>query len=103
MTAVATVLVAGLGSYLLRLSMVGAGGRIRWLPQIERAAHLVVPMTFAALATGGILASTGGIGIVPPIAAVGAGAVSAQRTGRPYAAIAVGMPTLWVLNALVGA
>jgi branched-subunit amino acid transport protein len=101
-SALLAVLAAGAGSYVFRLSMVAVGGRFRSLRQVERTAHLIVPITFAAVAAGGVVASTNYAGAGPPLAAVAAGVVAVRQTGRSYAGIAAGMPTLWALSAVLG-
>lgn len=101
MTAWLVVLAAGLGTYLLRISMVVLVGRIGSTAPFERASALVVPSAFAALATGGVIASstgTSGLAMIAPLAAVAAAVVATRRTGSPRAAIIAGMPTLWLLN-----
>lgn len=105
MTAVLVVLAVGAGSYLFRISMVLLLDRTdrRW---IERATAFVVPAAFAALATGGILAAAGhgsAASAVPPLAAVAVAAAAVRLTGTPAVAIAAGMPTLWLLTAVLPA
>jgi branched-subunit amino acid transport protein len=98
------VLAAGLGSYLFRLSMVVLVERIGTPVRLARASAFVVPASFGALAAGGVLANAAGAGIVhaiPPLAAVAVAVAAVRRTGSPYTAIAVGMPALWVLSAIL--
>ena len=103
------ILVVGLGTYLFRVSMLALVGQRAPSPLFERASKLVVPAAFSALAAGGIAAAwakAGGgssSGAVTPLAAAAVAAVAVHRTGSARVAILVGMPTLWVLNALVGA
>jgi branched-subunit amino acid transport protein len=106
MNAWTVVLAVGLGSYLLRMSMVGAANRIRLPASLEDSASSVAPAAFAALA----VTSIGGTvldGTVPqalaPIAAVTVAALAVTRTGSSYAAVLAGMPTLWVLTLLTSA
>ena len=98
------IVAAGLGSYLFRLSMIILTGRITVPPSLERASGLVVPAAFAALASAGVAAACGGLGITgaaAPLAAVAAAVIAVLRTGSPQAAILVGMPVLWVTTALL--
>ena len=104
MTTWLVILAVGLGSYLFRISMVVLVDRIGSPARFEQAAALVVPSAFAALAAGGVVASSlgaDGPAAVAPLAAVVAAAVAVRRTGSPQLAIVVGMPTLWVLNLLL--
>ena len=100
------IVAAGLGSYLFRISMVLVADRMTMPEQLERASTFVAPAAFAALAAGGIAANTTGVDIggwIAPLAAVVVAVIAARRTGRPYAALLAGMPTLWVLTAVVAA
>jgi branched-subunit amino acid transport protein len=100
------IVAAGLGSYLFRISMVVLADRVTMPPQLERTSNFVAPAAFAALAAGGIAVNTGGVdlaGWIAPLAAVVVAVIAVRRTGRPYAALLAGMPTLWVLTAVVPA
>ena len=98
------IVAAGLGSYLFRLSMIILTGRITVPPSLERASGLVVPAAFAALASAGVAAPCGGLGITrsaAPLVAVAAAVIAVLRTGSSQAAILVGLPVLWVTTALL--
>ena len=98
------IVAAGLGSYLFRLSMIILTGRITMPPSLERACGLVVPAAFAALASAGVAAACGGLGITrsaAPLVAVAAAVIAVLRTGSPQAAIRAGLPALWVATALL--
>lgn len=98
------IVAAGLGSYLLRLSMIILTGRITMPPSLERASGFVAPAAFAALAAAGVAAACGGLGITQaaaPLAAVAAAVIAVLRTGSSQAAILAGMPALWVATALL--
>jgi branched-subunit amino acid transport protein len=101
------ILIVGVGTYLFRVSMLALVGRRAPSPLFERASKLVVPAAFSALAAGGITAAWanggGGSVAVAPLGAAAVAGVAAHRTGSARVAILVGMPTLWVLNALAGA
>ncbi len=97
------VLLAGLGSYLLRVSMVVAADRIRLPERLNRAGRLVAPSVFAALAAGGIAEAAlapHGSGMLAPLIAAGVALLAAVRTGSPNVAILAGLPTLWILAAM---
>ena len=100
------VLIAGLGSYLLRLSMIGTG-RVHLPARLDGAADLVGPSAFAALAVTGVAAAVVPAGPAPaleplaPIAAVAVAVFAVLRTGRGYAASLAGMPTYWIVQAVV--
>lgn len=98
------VLAVGLGSYAFRLSMLVLAARTGLPPMVERAARHAVPVSFAALAAtalGGQVASADVA--APPLAAAAVAVLAVRRTGSPHAAIAAGLPTLWLLSALTAA
>ncbi len=98
------IVVAGLGSYLFRLSMIILAGRITMSPAAERACGLVVPAAFAALAAAGVATACTGLGITgaaAPLAAAAVAVIAVLRTGSPQAAILAGMPALWIATALL--
>jgi branched-subunit amino acid transport protein len=104
MSAWLVVLAVGVGSYLLRVSMIALVGHRGSSTRFERASGFVAPSAFAALAAGGVIAACSGSvgsGAVAPLAAVAVAVVAVRRSGSPHVAIAVGMPTLWVMNALL--
>ncbi|HYJ68129.1 MAG TPA: AzlD domain-containing protein [Nocardioidaceae bacterium] len=106
MTAWIVISLAGLGSYLFRISMVLLAERITLPDKVERASAFMAPAAFAALAATGIAASTAGSDItqaVPLLAAVAVAVIAVRHTGRPYLAVVAGMPTLWLLTVAVGA
>lgn len=106
MNAWMVVLAAGLGCYLLRMSMIGTTDWIRLPARFDDSAVLVAPSAFAALAVtslaGASLAAAGPQAFVP-LAAAAVAAIAVLRTGATYAAPLAGMPTLWILNALTSA
>ena len=106
MTAWLVVLAVGLGTYLFRISMMGLVGRGGSSPRFERASRFALPSAFAALAAGAVTAACAGAGApgaAAPLGAVAAAVVAVRRTRSPHMAILVGMSTLWLLNALLGA
>ena len=100
------VLVAGLGSYALRMSMVMTG-RLILPPRLEASAELVAPAAFAALTASSLAESVvsahGPSAGLPIVLAAVAAVVATARTGRPYAAMLAGMPTYWLATALLPA
>ncbi|ONH27106.1 AzlD domain-containing protein [Pseudofrankia asymbiotica] len=103
MTVWLVIVAAGLGSYLLRISMVVLLGRVGTPAVLERSKTFVVPAAFAALAATSLAgqAEANLAGLLPPLAAIAAAALAAHRTGRPYTAILAGMPVFWALTALL--
>ena len=100
----AVVLAAGAGSYLFRISILLLAARVGLPPVLERAAHFAVPTAFAALEAtalaGDVSASSA---TIAPLTAIAVAVVAVHRTGSSYAALLAGMPTLWVLSALLPA
>ena len=102
MTAFVVVIVAGVASYLFRVSMLVVAAR-RTLPAvIDRAARFAVPASFAALASASLATGVADVPALAPIVAVAAGAFTVRRTGSPHAAVLAGMPVLWFLTAVAG-
>ena len=104
MSAYVAVAAVGLGSYLLRVSMLVLTARIGSVPPvIERAARYAIPVSFAALATDAFaphLALTRTE--IAPAAALLVAVIAVRRTRSPHAALIAGLPTLWIVTALVG-
>ena len=93
------VLAVGAGSYLFRVSMLLLAARVGLPPVVERAARFAVPVSFAALAATALADQLGRAGdSFAPLAAVAVAVVAVRRTGSPHAALAAGMPTLWLLS-----
>ena len=105
MTALLVVLAVGAGSYAFRVSMLVLAARVGLPPVVERAARHALPASFAALAASALaaqLAASSGVSAdVAPVAAVVVAVAAVRRTGSPYAALAAGMPTLWLLSAVL--
>ena len=103
MNAWIVVLLAGLGSYAFRLSMILAADRVRMPMQLEHASGFVSPAAFAALAMTSVAGAVIGAGVgqaTPPIVAVAVAVLAVLRTGSPVAALLAGMPALWLTTAL---
>ncbi len=106
MNAFIVVLVAGLGCYALRMSMIGAANRIRLPARVDDSAALVAPAAFAAIAVTSIAGAALGSALpqaLAPLAAALVAVLAVMRTGSSYAAVLAGMPTLWILTALMSA
>ena len=104
MNAWAVIAVAGAGTYLFRVSMLVLAARSRVPVVVERAATFAVPVAFAGLAAGALASHVDGAGLagaVPGLTGVAVGLAAVRRTGASYAAILVGMPTMWLMSALV--
>ena len=100
MSAFIVVIVAGVLSYVFRVSMLIVAAR-RTLPAvIDRAGRFAVPTAFAALAAASLATGVAGAPAVAPFVAVAAGAFAVRRTGTPHAAVLAGMPVLWLLTAV---
>jgi branched-subunit amino acid transport protein len=102
MSAWIAVVAVGLGSYLLRISMLVLASRVGLPVVIERAARYAVPVSFAALAASSLAGHMTHLhGALAPAASVIVAVVAVRRTGSPRAALLAGMPTLWLLSALL--
>ena len=101
MNAWIVVIVAGLVSYLFRISMLVVASRRAIPPIVERAAQFAVPTAFAALAATALAhQASGEVGALAPIAALAVGVTAVRRTGSSQAALLAGMPTFWLVSAL---
>lgn len=102
MSPLAVVVVAGVGTYLLRVSLIAVLGRATIPPLVERALSLVAPTVLAAIAAQGVLTVDGAIRPfdVRHVAALVAFAV-AWRTKSIAWTLVSGMGTLWLLGWLV--
>ena len=101
-----TIVAAGLGSYLLRMSMISSD-RFRLPAQLDGAATLVAPAAFAALAVSNLAAlavagvqDSGIRGALPLAATLAVAGYAVARTSKPYLAVLTGMPTFWLVTAL---
>jgi len=93
---------AGIGSYLLRVSMLIVAARSGTPPLVERAARVAVPAAFSALAAASLASSvTADASAIPALGAVAVAVAAARKTGSPPMALLMGMPTVWILSALV--
>ena len=106
MTAWIVVLLAGLGSYLFRISMVMLAERVRLPARLEQASAFVAPVAFAALAVTSVastsLQAADRVAAAVLLVAVSGAVIAVRVTGRPYVAVLVGMPALWLLTLATG-
>lgn len=103
MSAWLVIVVAGIGTFALRVGMVMAADRIRIPKWLDRASAFVAPAAMAALAAtaiAGAATSNGPSAGITPIVAAAAAAFAVARTRKPQIAMLVGMPTLWLMTAL---
>ena len=103
MTTWIVILAVGIGSFLLRLSLIGSN-RIRLPARLDAASQLVAPAAFATLAVSGIAGEVLSGGFpqgLSVLAAVGVGALATVRTGSPAAAMIAGLPTYWLMAAVL--
>jgi branched chain amino acid efflux pump len=104
MNAWLVVLAVGLGSYLFRAGVVLIADLVVTPAPLQEATELVAPVAFAALAADGVARACLGVAItdaMPPLVAVAAAAIAVARSGRSGVAVIVGLPTLWLVNAVV--
>ena len=96
------MVVAGLGTYSLRLSFLALAGRGGGMPlAAQRALRLVPAAVLAALITPAVLRAGGDIDLWNArVAAAALAALVAVRTRNVAATLAVGMAALWLLDAL---
>ena len=102
MSAWFVVAAVGTGSYLFRISMLVVAARVGLPPVVERGAEHAVPVSFAALAAAALAEHVAAAGaLIAPAGAVAVAVVAVRRTVSPPMALAAGMPTLWLLTAVL--
>lgn len=97
----ATVLAAGIITYLSRASFITAGNRITLPPTVERSLRYVAPASFAAIAipatlNGDRFANFGDDW--PRVIAVVVASVVIVRWRNVPASLLIGMATLWLIR-----
>ncbi len=102
MSPLLVVAIAGLGTYLIRVSLIAVLGKVTIPPLGERALKLVAPTVLAAIAAQGVFTVDGGLRPfdVRHVAALIGGLV-AWRTGSVAWTLVAGMGSLWLLGWLV--
>ncbi|HZB48497.1 MAG TPA: AzlD domain-containing protein [Mycobacteriales bacterium] len=94
------IVLAGLGSYLLRMLPVALLGRFPTPAWLDRAGVLVAPVAFAALAATAVAGGAGmDTNVLARVVAVTVAAGVAHRTRSTAATLAVGMAALWIASA----
>jgi branched-subunit amino acid transport protein len=94
----------GIGTYLTRLSLIGASGRRRLPAAVERALPYIAPSVLAALILPAVLRPDGAVDVTLdnlrlPAAIVAAGV--AWRTRNVALTTAAGLCSLWLLQWLL--
>ncbi|MEM7340796.1 MAG: AzlD domain-containing protein [Actinomycetota bacterium] len=103
MTVLIAILLAGVGTYLLRASLVLAPASVVVSPRLVRILPLVAPAVLAAIIASSLFVA-GGRPTLPPlldIAVVGIALVVVRRTGNLGMSLIVGLPLYWA-GVLVG-
>ena len=71
-------------------------------PLIERAARYAIPVSFAALATDAFAPNVALTRrAIAPAVTVLVAIIAVRRTRSPHAALIAGLPTLWIVSALI--
>ena len=104
MTDMVIIVIIGIGTYLMRLSFIGALGT-RTVPDIiERPLRFIAPAVLAAIVAPSLFRPTGPIDLSPDnlrlLAGVVAGLV-AWRTKNVALTTGSGLVALWILDALL--
>lgn len=102
MTALIVFAALGIGTYLIRASMLVALGD-RTLPAwVTQAMTYVGPAAIAALVASAAFTSGGRVDALPisQLCAIALGFVVVRRTGNILHALTVGFPALWILAAV---
>ncbi len=96
----AVFVVAGAGTYAMRLSFLALLGRTARVPEaVRRALALVPPAVLAALVAPALARSGGDVDLLTARFAAGVlAALVAWRTRNVIATLVVGMGTLWLLQ-----
>ncbi len=103
MTAWLVVIAAGIATFAMRFSFIALFGRFSIPGTAERALRYVAPSVLAAITLPALVAPGGTFdpwNVFVPAAVLGG--FAAWRTRSIGAAIVVGMPALWILQALMG-
>lgn len=102
MTMWIVVIAAGIATFAMRFVFIGLFGKIAVPPLLERGLRYIAPAVLAALAVPAVIAPDG---VLDPwnalIPAAVVGGLAAWATKSIGAAIIVGLPALWLLQAIV--
>jgi branched-subunit amino acid transport protein len=101
--AMTVVVLAGVGSFLYRFSIVALIDRIATPKWLERVASFVVPAVFAGLAASALAGpvNRGGIDALAPVVAVAVTGALVVRGRAVPVAFASGLGSLWAVSAFV--
>ncbi len=94
------IIVAGLATYLSRVSFIAVGDKIQLPGVIESALRYVAPAAFAAISVPIVLGGDGLADLyadIPRIVAAAAACAIVYKTRNVAASLAVGMGSLWLL------
>ena len=98
MSLLIALVVAGVGTYLFRISLVAGRERFATPPWLESRLPLVGPSVLAAIVTSSLIVTDGSPAMPTPVEAVAvvAALLAVRRTGNLGAALAVGLPIYWL-------
>lgn len=90
--------VAGLGTYLIRITPLLAGERLVASPARERQIGLIAPAALAAIVCNALFVGPAGTTLpsLVEVIAIGSASVVVRRTGNVGLALAVGFPIYWI-------
>ncbi|MBT8211541.1 MAG: AzlD domain-containing protein [Acidimicrobiia bacterium] len=96
------IVIAGIGTYLIRLSFIGAWGRFNTVPPVvTRALSLVPAAVMAALVLPGLFYADGDFDLWSARLLAGIlAAIVAVRFRNVLATVTTGMVALWILQAI---
>ena len=102
MTIWVVLLAIGLGTYLLRATMFLVAEGRGMSAALDDVLSMVAPAAMAALVGAMLFTSNGRIEVVPlpELLAVAVGYVAIRLGGNVVVALAVGLPTMWLLTGL---
>lgn len=102
MSPLLVVVLAGVGTFALRVCMIVVLGRVRVTERVEEGLRLIAPAALGALVAQGLLLSEGAIRPLDSwYAAAAIAAVVAWRTGSVGWTLAGGMGALWLIQFVV--
>ena len=104
MSPLAQILLAGIGTYLFRVSSIALAGRVETIPpRVETALSMIPPAVLASIAAQSLLFDGDSVrGFDEWHIAIAAAALVSLRTRSVAACLAVGMPVVWILAAIGG-
>ena len=103
MSAWIVIILAGVATFLTRASFLLLGDRFTLPPGIQRALRYVAPAAFAGITIPAIVGDDGVGGSIPPDArliAATIGLLVVWKTRSLTACVAIGMASLWLLEAM---